>query len=78
MIYGVHIMSPKTKANFTNDYSILIQIWWKINFSVTPLQGTIISLQNFAHGMTAQLWCHVQNFIVITTKNLDDSIMKFP
>ena len=40
--------------------------WMEIGFSVTPLWG-IISLQNVAHGMTAQLSCHVQNFVVITS-----------
>ena len=35
-----------------------------LSFSVTPLYG-IISLQNFAHAMTAQLSCHVQNLIAI-------------
>ena len=48
-----------------HNFSIVIQIWWKIGFSITPLWSTI-SLQNFAHTMTAQLSCHVQNFIVIT------------
>ena len=43
-------------------FSIVIQIQWKINCSVTPLLG-IISVQNFAHAMIAQLSCHVQNFI---------------
>ena len=52
------------RAHFMNNFSIVIQIQWKINFSVTSLYGTI-SLQIFAHVTTAQLSCHVQNFIAI-------------
>ena len=39
--------------HFTNDFSITIEIWWKICYSVTPLQG-IILLPDFAHDMTPQ------------------------
>ena len=42
-----------------------IQIWWKIPFAVIPLLA-IRSRQTFAHATTAQLSCHVQNFVVIT------------
>ena len=52
-----------------NDFSIGIQIRWKFGFGVTPLQG-IRALQNFAHATTAQLSCHVQNFIEITLQKL--------
>ena len=45
--------------------SVVIQIWWKLVFSVTPFYG-IISLQHFVHATTAQLSRHVQNFIAIT------------
>ena len=45
------------KVHFTND------------FSITPLKD-IILLQNFAHATTAQLLCHVQNFIGITSLQL--------
>ena len=48
-----------------HNFSIVIRIWWKIGFSVTPLWGTI-SQHNFAHATAAQLLCYVQNFIVIT------------
>ena len=54
-----------TWSTFHNDFSFVIKIRREIVFSVTPLKE-IISLQNFAHAMTAQLSCHVQNFIVIT------------
>ena len=56
-------------AHFMNDFAIVIQILWKTGFSVTPLYG-VISLQNFTHGTTAQLSCHVQNFITITSLQL--------
>ena len=49
-------------AYYKNDFSIVIQIPWKVRFSVTPLWG-IVRLHNFAHATTAQLSCHVQNFI---------------
>ena len=61
--YGIHMIHTPG-AHFTNGFSIIIQIGWKIWISMTPLWG-IILLQNFAHGTTAQLSCHVQNFIVI-------------
>ena len=51
-------------ARFTNNFSIVIQIRWKIDLSVTSAWCSI-SL-NFAHATTAQLSCHVQNFIAIT------------
>ena len=54
----------KIRAHVMNDFSIIIEIRWKIGLSATPLLG-IISLQNFAHVTTGKLSCHVQNFIVI-------------
>ena len=58
-------------AYFSNDFCIIFhQIRWNIGFSVTQLQG-IIWLQNFAHSMTAQLSCHVQNLIMITALQLE-------
>ena len=68
-------MTPEralTGPHFTNDFSIVIQIQWKIGFSVTSMLS-IISLQNFAHATSAQLSWHVQNFY-----NLDESRMIFP
>ena len=41
----------------------------EIGFSVTPLYGMIL-LQNLAHGTTAQLSYHVQNFIAIAILQL--------
>ena len=41
-----------------HNFSIIIHIRWNIGLSVTPLQG-IMSLQNFARAMTAQMLCHV-------------------
>ena len=65
-------------AHFMNDFAIVIQIRWKIGFSVTSLYG-IILLQNLAHAMTAQLSCHVQNFIVTTLHYILDEIkINFP
>ena len=48
-------------AHFTSYFSIVIQIWGKFDLSITPLHG-IILLQKFAHTMTPQLLCQVQNF----------------
>ena len=42
-----------------------IQIRWKLRLAITPLLA-IRSQQIFAHAMTAQLSCHVQNFVEIT------------
>ena len=54
------------EVHFMNDFSITMQIRWKFGFSVIPLYG-IILLLNFAYASTAQLTCHVQNFMVITS-----------
>ena len=52
-------------AHFTNDFSITIQIRSKIHLALIQLQ-LIISQQNLAHATTAQLSCHVPNFVAIT------------
>ena len=36
-----------------------IEIWWKLHFTVTPFLA-IMSLQNFAHVITAQLSCYTK------------------
>ena len=41
-------------------------IWWKFPFAVIQLL-VIISQQNFTHATTAQLPCHVWNFVAITS-----------
>ena len=46
-----------------------IQIRWKLRLAITPLLA-IKSQQIFAHATTAQLPCHVQNFVVITVLEL--------
>ena len=58
-----------SRVHFTKDFSIVIQIWWKIDFSVIPLQ-CILSLQNFVHAPTAQMLCHVQHFVTIAILQL--------
>ena len=52
-------------ARFTNDFLPAIQIRWKFRLAVIPLLA-IRSQQIFAHTTTAQLSCHVQNFVAIT------------
>ena len=52
-------------AHFTNDFLPAIQIRWKLRLAVIPLLA-IRSQQIFAHATTAQLSCHVQNFVAIT------------
>ena len=47
-------------THFTNVFFIIIQIQLNIHYPVTPFL-VLISMQNFAHAMTTQLWCHVQN-----------------
>ena len=42
-----------------------IQIRWKLRLAITPSLA-IRSQQIFAHATTAQLSCHVQNFVAIT------------
>ena len=52
-------------ARFTNDILPAIQTRWKLRLAVIPLLA-IRSQQIFAHATTAQLSCHVQNFVAIT------------
>ena len=52
-------------ARFTNSFLPPIQIRWKLRLAITPLLA-IRSQQIFAHATTAQLSCHVQNFVAIT------------
>ena len=52
-------------ARFTTDFLPAIQIRWKPHLAAIPLLA-IRSRQFFAHATTAQLSCHVQNFITIT------------
>ena len=52
-------------ARFTNDFLPAIQIRWKLRLAVIPLLA-ISTQQIFAHATTAQLSCHVQNFVAIT------------
>ena len=52
-------------AHFTNDFSIVIKIRWKIVY-VAIYFLSITSLWCFAHARTAQLLCHVKNIVTIT------------
>ena len=59
----------KPGARFINDFWPAIQIRWKLRIVVIPLLA-IKSRQIFAHATTAQLSCHVQNFVAITVLEL--------
>ena len=61
--HGVQSCPPG--ARFTNEFLPEIQIRWKIHLAVILLLA-IRSQQIFAHATTAQLSCHVQNFVAIT------------
>ena len=63
-LYALGI-SMRPGARFTNDFLPAIQIRWKLPLAVIPLLA-IRSQQIFAHATTAQLSCHVQNFVAIT------------
>ena len=60
-------ISHQGSISRNNVYSY--SIWMENCFSVTPVWDTI-SLQNSAHATTAQLPCHVRNFIAITLIHL--------
>ena len=66
-IFGqtVMIVISQHEARFTNDFLPAIQIRWKFRLAVIPLMD-IKSRHIFAHATTAQLSCHVQNFVAIT------------
>ena len=51
-------------THFTNNFSITIQIRRKFRLAVIHLL-VILSQQNFVNATTAQLPCHVQNFVAI-------------
>ena len=51
-------------AHFMNDFSIEIQIQWKFNSTLIQVVVKWL-LWDFAHGMTAYLQWHVQNFIAL-------------
>ena len=79
---GVHkvktiAMSPSgAGAHFTNNFSITIQMWWKLNFAL--IQVLIQwSLQNLAHGTTAGLSCHVPNFVAIWSTVIELELNEF-
>ena len=56
-------------AHFTKDFWLAIHIQWKFQLAVIPLLA-IRSQQFFAHATTAQLSCHMQNFVAITLLHL--------
>ena len=62
----LYVMSScESGAHFTNDFSIVIKIRWKIIY-VAIYFLAITSLQRFAHAATAQLLCRVKNIMTIT------------
>ena len=62
--YTIVVTERRSGARFTNDFWPAIQIRWKLRLAVIPLLA-IRSQQIFAHATTAQLSCHVQNFVAI-------------
>ena len=58
------IEGEDTGARFTNDFLPAIQIRWKLCLAVISLLA-IRSQQLFAHATTAELSCHVQNYVAI-------------
>ena len=64
MVPVVSALNFPPGARFTNDFLPAIQIRWKLRLAVIPLLA-IRSQQIFAHATTAQLSCHVQNFVAI-------------
>ena len=61
--YWVCFVGPGPR--FTKVFLPAIQIQWKLRLAIIPLLA-IRSRQIFAHATTAQLLCHVQNFVAIT------------
>ena len=53
---------PSSGAHFTNSFMLALQIRWKICLAVIQKQDIRLQ-QIFVHTMTAQLLCHVQNFV---------------
>ena len=66
---GSHYWDYCPGARFTNDFLPAIQIRWKLCLAVIPLLAIRLQ-QIFAHATTAQLSCHVQNFVAITVLEL--------
>ena len=65
MSTAVNMLENRAGALVTNGFLPAIQIWWKLHLAVIPLLA-IRSRQILAHARTAQLSCHVQNFVAIT------------
>ena len=73
VIITIQVQGPNSRTIF----SIVIQIRWKIGFSVTALHG-VLSLQNFTHVTTTQLPRHVQHFVAITSLQLGWDLNECP
>ena len=65
MVLHFKLFTCEAGTHFTNNFSITIQIRWKIYSALIQLL-VIISQQNLAHATKAQLSCHVPNFVAIT------------
>ena len=62
--YGVGYFQA-TKVSISLSFLLTVHIPCKLNLVLMQLLA--IRLQhNFAHGTTAQLLCHVQNYVAIT------------
>ena len=63
-------------ALVTKYFIITIKIWWKFNFILIQIQIQI-SLQNFAHAMTALLSWHVPKFEVVSKPRIEPQQHKY-
>ena len=62
--HEISILILKSGAQFTNDFSIVIQIQWKFHSALIQVFHKWL-LWNFAHSTTAVLSWHVQKFVAI-------------
>ena len=71
-INAIMLCSPS--ANSTNNFSIAIQMWWKIQFVHPNFSNPITAI--FAHGTTAVLSC-VPKFVAISLPGMELKWNKF-
>ena len=60
----------QSRVHFTNNFSTVIQIWWKFHSALTQIVVKWL-LWNFAHGKTAVLLWRVRNSVAIWHPTMD-------
>ena len=73
MVYASPVLPWVTGAHDTYDFLLTMKIPSIFHIAIFQLLS-VKSLQIFAHAMTAELSCHVQNFVMITLSKFKFSL----